>query len=266
MIDKTALGYLRYLSQGFFYFFLLNLSDPCEARQTDSFTIPETSKQLIVVIPDHWKSTYGFLQRWERKDDGVWKQITLDNQDKRFMVRLANRGLAWGIGLNPLPSEEGRKKEGDVKAPAGVFEIGDAYGYAKEIQKNDSLKYHQVTESDLWVEDSESPYYNQHLTLEGRGPETEWERKQQMRMNDSVHSLKLFIKHNPAPYAIPGAGSAIFFHIWRDEGGKNTYGCTTMSEKNLKKLIAWVDPTKNPLYVLLPREAYRKYQNKWKLP
>ncbi len=43
----------------------------------------------------------------------------------------------------------------------------------------------------------------------------------EMRQHDDAHSLKLYIAHNDAILggeAIPGRGSAIFLHIWRDDG------------------------------------------------
>jgi len=125
--------------------------------------------------------------------------------------------------------------------------------------------YRQVTPRDLWVEDPASPHYNRHLILE-QVPSTPWEKKQQMKQNDAAHALKLFIAHNAPPKVVPNAGSSIFFHIWRANGGKPTAGCTTMDEAQLRGLIAKIDPTRRPIYVLLPRAEYESYRSRWKLP
>lgn len=88
---------------------------------------------------------------------------------------------------------------------------------------------------------------------------TPWEFKQQMKLNDYAHSLKLFIRHNAAGdqgHPVAGGGSSIFFHIWRRDGQAPTAGCTAMSEENLRAMIAWLDPSKHPLYVLLPSREY----------
>lgn len=72
----------------------------------------------------------------------------------------------------------------------------------------------------MWVDDPASPLYNQHFVLK-HDPVTPWEFKQQMKLNDYAHSLKLFIRHNAASgreKPVPGAGSSIFFHIWRRVG------------------------------------------------
>jgi L,D-peptidoglycan transpeptidase YkuD (ErfK/YbiS/YcfS/YnhG family) len=87
-----------------------------------------------------------------------------------------------------------------------------------------------------------------------------------MKQTDPAHALKLFIAHNAPPKVVPGAGSSIFFHIWRANGRKPTAGCTTMEEQKLRALIAKLDPARKPLYVLLPKPEYEKYRAAWKLP
>jgi L,D-peptidoglycan transpeptidase YkuD (ErfK/YbiS/YcfS/YnhG family) len=97
-------------------------------------------------------------------------------------------------------------------------------------------------------------------------PKTDWEFKQQMRMNDPAHKLKIFIAHNALPDIKPGAGSSIFFHIWRNDGAKPSAGCTVMAEPNLRTLIAWLQPAKHPVYVLLPQSVYDQARSAWGLP
>lgn len=182
---------------------------------------------------------------------------------------MGKSGLAWGYGIHPnIQSKAPVKREGDKRAPAGIFKIGGAYGYAGQIQKHPALSYRKVSPRDLWVEDRNSPYYNRHLVLD-HSPASSWEKKAQMRQNDHAHSLKLYIAHNDAILGgkpISGRGSAIFFHIWRGGGSKSTAGCTTMAEGQLKQLIARIDPSKNPVYILLPQSEYVRLRSAWKLP
>jgi L,D-peptidoglycan transpeptidase YkuD (ErfK/YbiS/YcfS/YnhG family) len=103
------------------------------------------------------------------------------------------------------------------------------------------------------------------LILESE-PSTAWEKKQQMKQTDPAHALKLFIAHNAPPKVVPGEGSSIFFHIWRSGGSKPTAGCTTMDEMKLRELIAKIDPSRRPLYVLLPKAEYDQHRGPWKLP
>jgi L,D-peptidoglycan transpeptidase YkuD (ErfK/YbiS/YcfS/YnhG family) len=87
-----------------------------------------------------------------------------------------------------------------------------------------------------------------------------------MRQSDPAHALKLFIAHNAPPQVVANAGSSIFFHIWRADGGKPSAGCTTMAEAKLRWLIAQLDPAGKPVYVLLPQAEYARLRPEWKLP
>lgn len=152
-----------------------------------------------------------------------------------------------------------------MRSPSGVFTLGGVWGYQAAIRKHPKLFYRQVTSRDLWVEDPASPQYNRNVILDHE-PASPWEKKQQMKQNDAAHALKLFIAHNAPPKVVPNAGSSIFFHIWRGGGARATAGCTTMDEVKLRSLISRIDPTRRPVYVLLPRAEYEKYRATWKLP
>lgn len=224
-----------------------------------AFELPSNSSQCVVGIADHWNTSHVTLTRYEKRG-GQWAAV-----GQPWTGRLGKNGLVWGRGINPVPASAKLKQESDGRAPAGVFRIGGAWGVHPSIQKHAALPYRQVTTRDLWVEDPASPKYNHHLVIDHE-PATPWEKKAQMRQDDYPHSLKLFIAHNAPPKVVPNGGSAIFFHIWRGGGGKPTAGCTTMEEKHLRSLIGWIDPGKNPLYILLPRAEYQAKRAAWKLP
>jgi L,D-peptidoglycan transpeptidase YkuD (ErfK/YbiS/YcfS/YnhG family) len=226
---------------------------------TRAFELPAKSTQCIVGTAKNWNSSTVTLTAFEKRD-GKWVSAFAPWQG-----RLGRDGLIWGLGIHPLPAGAKVKSEGDWRAPAGVFHLGGAWGVHEKIQKHPRLFYHRVTPRDLWVEDPASPSYNKHVVLD-REPSTAWEKKQQMKQDDYPHSLKLFIAHNAPPKVSPGAGSAIFFHIWRGGGSKPTAGCTTMEETKLRQLIAWIDPGRNPIYVLLPEAEYAAKKAEWKLP
>lgn len=217
------------------------------------------SRQAVVGYAKSWDSTTADLYLYEKHGE-QWAKT-----DGPFRVRLGRNGLVWGLGIHKPPVGATLKKEGDGKSPAGIFHIGGAWGNDPAIQKHPRLPYRKVTPQDLWVEDSQSSYYNQHLVLP-HTPKTTWEKAQQMKQNDPAHSLKLFIAHNPPPKARPNAGSAIFFHIWRRGGAATTAGCTTMSEANLKRLVSKIDPDKKPVYILLPVREYQAMRGPLKLP
>lgn len=224
-----------------------------------AFQLPESSTQCVVGTARDWDSSQVSLQLYQ-KSGKTWQKV-----GSSWNGRLGKNGLVWGLGLNPSPGKAMIKTEGDGRTPAGVFRIGGAWGNDATIRKHDKLPYRRVTSRDLWVEDPASPSYNRHVILPHE-PTTAWEKKQQMKQNDAAHKLKLFIAHNAPPKVVKGAGSSIFFHIWRNEGSSATAGCTTMDEARLRALIAHIDPTQQPLYVILPAAEYQQFRNAWKLP
>jgi L,D-peptidoglycan transpeptidase YkuD (ErfK/YbiS/YcfS/YnhG family) len=224
-----------------------------------AFNLPTNSTQCLLGLADSWDSSHATLRLFE-KSGNQWHA-----KGDPWKARLGKNGLVWGRGLHPLPKSAPIKKEGDMRSPAGVFCIGGAWGYDSSIHKHPLLPYRKVTSCDLWVEDPSSPRYNQHLILDHPAAST-WEKKQQMKQTDPAHALKLYIGHNSHPQAVPGDGSSIFFHIWRSGGTKPTAGCTTMDETKLRQFIASIDPSRNPIYVLLTTSEYTKFRKAWKLP
>jgi L,D-peptidoglycan transpeptidase YkuD (ErfK/YbiS/YcfS/YnhG family) len=224
-----------------------------------AFALPAATTQCVVGVTDGWDNSSATLSRYEKRADG-WHQT-----GESWPARLGASGAVWGLGLHPLPAGAATKREGDQRTPAGVFRIGGVWGAAATVPKHPALPYRQVSSRDLWVEDPASPAYNRHVVLDHE-PATEWEKKQQMKQADPAHALKLFIAHNAPPEVVPNAGSSIFFHIWRAEGKRATAGCTSMAEPRLRALIAWLDPARQPVYVLLPRADYQRLRAEWKLP
>ncbi len=221
--------------------------------------LPAASTQCLVGVADNWNSSSATLQLYQ-KSGGRWVP-----DGAPWPARLGKSGLVWGLGLHASPAHATTKQEGDLRSPAGIFAIGDAWGNAPTIRKHPQLGYRQVTSRDLWIEDSSSPHYNSNVILDHE-PATPWEKKQQMKQSDPAHALKLFIAHNAPPAAVPHAGSSIFFHIWRGGGSRATAGCTSMDEAKLRALVARIDPSRHPLYVLLPKAEYATHRAAWKLP
>jgi hypothetical protein len=45
-----------------------------------------------------------------------------------------------------------------------------------------------------------------------------------------------------------------------------TTGCTSMEESDLRRLLQNFNPADHPLYVLLPKNEYTRFQPAWGLP
>ena len=112
---------------------ILLFSSVCFAQATNDLPIPENSRQMILVLTDSITSTNGYLFYFERQNDkNVWTQI-----NNKIPVVLGRNGLGWGRGLNSIDSSKlPIKTEGDGRSPAGVFELGAAFGYSTAEEMN----------------------------------------------------------------------------------------------------------------------------------
>lgn len=178
-------------------------------------------------------------------------------------VLLGKNGLAWGRGLAGQGEAGLHKHERDGRAPAGIFKIGQIYTYDAALPAGADYPFHQVTEADVWSDDPRSPNYNRHVVIDPHHPPDNYSHEQ-MRPGDFAYHWLIEIRHNADP-PVPGAGSAIFFHIRRGVD-RPTTGCTTMAEENVVHVIKWLRAAKNPCYVLLPEAEYKARWRAWNLP
>jgi D-alanyl-D-alanine dipeptidase len=177
---------------------------------------------------------------------------------------LGKHGLAWGRGIHPLmAAERPRKREGDGKAPAGVFRIRRAFGYAApgEVPWL-RLPYRQVKPGTLCVDDPASAFYNRILEVSDAAPD--WGSHEAMLREDGLYRLGAVVGHNEDP-ALPGAGSCIFLHRWRGPASP-TEGCTALAEADLERVLRWLFPEAQPVLIQLPEEEYEKRRAPWCLP
>lgn len=225
--------------------------------------------QLVVVTSEGWDSTHGRLQAWSRTDAG-WQR-----EGEAFDVALGRSGSAWGVGLHdaaameddrPAGHDSPRKREGDGRSPAGVFALGTAFGYA--ARADTALPWQPMHESSYCMDVPDSPYYNRIVDADSVGAEAVEGSTEPMRLDlhnkgDVRYQQGFVILHNPRN--VPGQGSCIFAHLWRRHG-EATAGCTAMTAAHMQGLLAWLQPDRQPRFVLLPRAAYQRLQAPWQLP
>ncbi|MEI8012377.1 MAG: L,D-transpeptidase family protein [Candidatus Omnitrophota bacterium] len=162
---------------------------------------------------------------------------------------LYDKGI-WHLKLGPWPAVIGRngfaaldaKKEGDGHTPSGVYALGLAFG--KEIKLHTGLLYRQTLDDDIWVDDPASTDYNHWVKMPSTATSYET-----MRRQDGLYDLGAVIEYNTRP-VIPGNGSAIFLHIWRDKGRKPTAGCVALHHRHLRHLLAWISQDLDPVIAL----------------
>src|ERR1700716_288819 len=221
--------------------------------------VPDDCTQLIVGVAPDWNSVHGTIQLFERPRGGTWNAATAP-----FSVLFGKNGVAWGIGLAGQDEPGLRKRERDGRAPAGIFRIGKIYTYDAQLPAGSDYPFHQVTTADAWSDDVSSPDYNRFVTIPDPANPPPWFAKQKMRHADFAYRWLVEIRHNSDP-PVPGAGSAIFFHIRRGVD-RPTSGCSTMAQSDLVKLIAWLRAPRHPCYVLLPASEYGAKRQDWHLP
>jgi len=188
--------------------------------------LPSETEQLLVVFPVCPDSTRGTVYLLER------------------------RGAGWSLQAGPLPAMVGRngfarpgeKREGDGRTPAGLFPLDFAFGYAPSITTK--MPYRQATGDDLWVDDVNSMDYNQWVK---RG-QTTASSFEEMKLGDHRYRYGLVTGYNRDP-VVAGLGSAIFIHVWLEEG-ISTSGCVALAEADLIAILAWLEPEKTPMVLM----------------
>lgn len=239
--------------------FLIALLLPAATARAASNPL-RRSRQCVVVVAANWNSTTGVLRAFDRENaQGNWEM-----RGPEIPVVLGKKGLGWGRGVvNQDHGAKPRKVEGDNKAPAGVFRLGSVFGYAPAKSAGwVKLRYLPLTKNIEGVDDPRSRYYNR-LVDRSKVAQVDWRSSEKMRRDDDLYKWGVVVDHNPA--AIPRAGSLIFFHLWKNSSS-TTAGCTAMPEKDLVKLIRWLDPAARPILVQMPRDNYAAFQSKFGLP
>lgn len=217
--------------------------------------------QLVLVTTADWNATTGSLRYYERAGSG-WRQV-----GDAFDVTVGRTGTAWGIGLHDARSDGPVKHEGDGKAPAGVFAIGTAFGYA--ANGNTGLDYRAMTTNDWCIDVPESNYYNRIIDRSVvKAPfldkSSEPMRRDIHAGGDQRYREGFVIEHN-ANGADRQGGSCIFAHLWKAPG-ETTAGCTAMAPDSMEPLLAWLDARKHPVFVELPQAQYDALKADWQLP
>lgn len=218
------------------------------------------SLQAVVVKTSGWDRIDGILEGYERgHPETPWVRVI-----DAVPVVVGRSGMGWGVGLHPVPeSEAPLKQEGDGRAPAGIFTLPHAFGYAADTDASwIRLPYRQASSRLICIDDIRSVHYNHILDAEGIAGD--WQGHEKMRRPDGLYRLGIVVGHNTDP-PVAGRGSCIFIHIWQGSH-KGTAGCTAMAEHDLENLLLWLDPTANPLFIQLPVSEYGRLRVLWCLP
>ncbi len=218
------------------------------------------SRQLVLVTTDGWTTNHGTLRTYNRGTHG-WVAAGLS-----VPVTIGKTGAGWGLGLNAPQHGGPVKREGDNRSPAGVFRIGDTFGYAAHADT--AMPYRALSATDYCVDVSGATHYNQIIDADVVGAAAVKGSTEPMRRDIHLHGDQGYrqgfvIESNPD--AVPQAGSCIFGHLWHSPSSP-TAGCTAMTPVTMHALLAWLKPKDQPVFVLLPKAEYERLRKQWQLP
>jgi L,D-peptidoglycan transpeptidase YkuD (ErfK/YbiS/YcfS/YnhG family) len=227
-LNRNGAMQIGWINLGAWYFF--NRSGSWVPNTiADQLTTISKNNQLILVTTNGYNTNNAKIRTFEKVDNKWYEKLTTNGF----------------IGKDGFAVE---MKEGAKKSPRGKYSIGTAFGRFQN--PGTKLPYRQITNDDVWVDDSASPLYNTWQKASENN--NRWNSAE--RMNIPAYNYGFVINYNTEK-RIPGAGSAIFFHV----SNNYTLGCTGTSETNVLTILKWLDPEKQPVIVQTPESELSKY-------
>ncbi|MGF2716487.1 L,D-transpeptidase family protein, partial [Bacillus cereus] len=198
-----------------------------ESNEADLLKTVGNNNQLILVTTNDYGTNRAKIKTFDKRNN-KWYQVSSEDG------YLGKQGFAHEMS------------EYVNASPRGKYTIGTAFG--RYDNPGTKLPYRKITSNDVWVDDSNSQYYNtwQQKPVNGRWNSAE-------NMNVSAYDYGFAINYNTE--RTPHKGSAIFFHV----SDSWTAGCTGVSKQNVVNTLKWLDPSKNPVIVQTPESELGYY-------
>ncbi len=196
--------------------------------------------QIILVVSENIDSQKAILMSFEDA-----KEVFAP-----FEVNIGANGLAFGVGEKELKQDENEplKYEGDKKAPIGIFLLGSVFGYEENNQSK--MPYQKANKELICVDDADSKQYNKIVRIDSAKPENIPKSFEYMKRDDAQYELGVVVLHNKEQLRY--RGSCIFLHVEASQDAP-TAGCTSMSLENMKKIVDWLDKSKNPILIQITK-------------
>lgn len=225
--------------------------------RSDRPGMPDESSQALVVTTSAWKEPSGELKFFVRENAALpWTPSGM----APISVSVGRHGLAWGRGLHPEQQDGPLKFEGDHRSPAGLFDLGEARGYAKQPPPDTTWPFRHSGTLSRCMDNPRSQAYNSFFSTQGIPLPV----SVGIASRATVFEYMLFVKHNTSP-VVRGAGSCVFLHVWA-KPHHPTQGCIGMSRGSMENLLSWLDLDRRPVLVQLPRDVHERFQESWSLP
>ncbi len=140
-----------------------------------------------------------------------------------YKCALGRSGISW------------TKREGDGVTPAGIWPLRRIlYRADRIVELECSLSAEPLIREDGWCDAPRDPAYNQQVALPYPAS------AEQLWRDDRLYDVIVILGHNDDP-VVPGHGSAIFFHIARDDY-EPTEGCVAVSLADMRAILRLCGP------------------------
>jgi len=159
--------------------------------------------------------------------------VRLVADGKAGLLHAGDRVIRCSIGRGGLIAAVD-KREGDGATPIGTWPVRAVVLRPDRIALPEglTLPWRWIRPDDGWSDGVGDPAYNRPVRHpHGFSAERLWR-------DDGLYDVIVTLGHNDAP-PVPGAGSAIFLHCWRD--GAATEGCVAIAKEELLGLLPEMD-------------------------
>ena len=166
------------------------------------------------------------------KSGGFLEVFSLPTNRQRGILRLGTFTFPCALGRSGIKHN---KKEGDGVTPTGSFELLNVlYRPDKGPRPRTSLPVDVIDQQDGWCDDPTHPAYNRPVQLPFAASH------EKMWREDRLYDIVVVLDCNMYP-PIAGKGSAIFFHIAREDY-RPTEGCVAVAPQHMRILLEHVGP------------------------
>ncbi|MFJ8359755.1 L,D-transpeptidase family protein [Streptomyces sp. NPDC093984] len=190
------------------------------------FPVPVDVGNATQVVTVKASGSYATVTAWAKGSSG-WKA-----QFSTSAARVGSNGVVDGS----------TRRQGTWTTPSGTYTLTEGIGVESS---GTSMPYHVVTDTDWWVEDPESTYYNSmHSEAGADFPLTEAGDRGSEHLVDhpTQYAEALVINYNRRP-AVPGRGAGIFLHV---NGSGATAGCVSVPRATMDRIMSWITPGNHP--------------------
>jgi L,D-peptidoglycan transpeptidase YkuD (ErfK/YbiS/YcfS/YnhG family) len=203
----------------------------------------QTRARLVLVETGSFDGSDATLSTFEREPgSGTWRKV-----DQDVAAKVGRAGVGWGEMFQGLAKPgEPIKREGDKRAPVGVFPLSRPFGFLPS-----NLPGYMQLEAGrhFCVDDAGSEDYGRIVSAEAAKDGTSGER---------MWEIDIYRRGMVVDYAASRdakSGSCIFVHVWKSPDTP-TVGCVAAAEETVERLQKWAADSAEGAYIaIVPRAA-----------